>query len=62
MGLLRPFAGIAPTPEEIAREFPGDDLVPDGALVMDRAFTLPEARRTCGRGSCSSASGAPGGI
>ena len=41
MGLLRPFAGIAPTPEEVARELPGDDLVPDAALVMDRAFTLP---------------------
>ena len=41
MGLLRPFAGIAPTPEEVARELPGDDVVPDAALVMDRAFTLP---------------------
>jgi hypothetical protein len=41
MGLLRPFAGIAATPEEVARALPGDDVVPDAALVMDRAFTLP---------------------
>ncbi len=40
MSFHRAFAGIAPTPEEVARELPGDELVPDGALVMDRAFTL----------------------
>ena len=33
--------GVAPTPEEVARPLPGDDLVPHATTVMDRAFTLP---------------------
>jgi len=41
MGFRRAFAGIRPTPEEVARELPGDDVVPDADVVMDRAFTLP---------------------
>ena len=41
MGLLRPFAAIAATPEEVARELPGDDVVRPADVVMDRAFTLP---------------------
>ncbi len=38
-----PFTGIRPTDEEIARQLPGDDLVPSPDVVMDRAFTLPGA-------------------
>jgi len=34
---------VAPTPEEVARPLPGDDLVPHATTVMDRAFTLPAA-------------------
>ena len=41
MSFRRAFAGIRPTPEEVASELPGDELVPDAAVVMDRAFTLP---------------------
>ena len=44
MGLLRAFAAVRAAPEEVARELPGDDLVPGAALVMDRAFTLPGSR------------------
>ena len=40
MRLRRAFAGIRPSPEEVARELPGDELVPGAAVVMDRAFTL----------------------
>ena len=36
----RVFDAIRPTPEEVARELPGDEIVPDAAVVMDRAFTL----------------------
>ena len=32
---------VAPTPDEVARPLPGDDLVPHATTVMDRAFTLP---------------------
>ncbi len=39
----RPFAAIRPTPAEVARELPGDDLVADPDVVMDRAFTLGAA-------------------
>jgi len=39
--IRRPFAQITPTREEIARELPGDDVVPAADVVMDRAFTLP---------------------
>ncbi|MGA2757165.1 MAG: hypothetical protein ABSF58_07420 [Solirubrobacteraceae bacterium] len=35
------FTGVRPTVEEIARELPGDELVPNPDVVMDRAFTLP---------------------
>ncbi len=35
------FTAIAPTSAEVARELPGDELVPDAAVVMNRAFTLP---------------------
>jgi hypothetical protein len=31
---------VSPTPEEVARPLPGDDLVPDATTVMDRAFTV----------------------
>jgi hypothetical protein len=41
MRVRRAFAGIRPTPEEVARELPGDEVVPDAMVVMDRAFTLP---------------------
>lgn len=33
--------GVAPTPEEVARSLPGDDLVPAATTVMDRSFNLP---------------------
>ena len=32
---------VAPTPDEVARPLPGDDLVPHATTVMDRALTLP---------------------
>ncbi|WP_432477980.1 hypothetical protein [Nocardioides sp. GXQ0305] len=32
---------IAPTPGEVVRALPGDDLVPHAVVVMDRACTLP---------------------
>jgi len=34
------FASVAPTPYDVARALPGDDLVPDADVVMDRAFDL----------------------
>ena len=40
MSFRRAFAGISPTAEEVARELPGDEVVPDAMVVMDRAFTL----------------------
>lgn len=35
--------GVRPTPAERLAMLPGDDLVPDAEVVMDRAFTLPAA-------------------
>lgn len=32
--------GVGPRPDEVAAARPGDDLVPDATVVMDRAFTL----------------------
>lgn len=32
--------GVGPTPDEVAAALPGDDLVADPDVVMDRAFTL----------------------
>ena len=32
---------VTATPEEVARPLPGDDLVPEAEVVMDRAMTLP---------------------
>ncbi|TDV49912.1 SRPBCC family protein [Actinophytocola oryzae] len=32
---------IRPHPEEVAADLPGDDLVPDAEVVMDRGFDLP---------------------
>jgi hypothetical protein len=37
----RLFASVTATPEEVARTLPGDELLPDADVVMDRAFTLP---------------------
>ncbi len=39
---LRPrsFALVDPTPEEVARPLPGDDVLPHADVVMDRAFTV----------------------
>lgn len=34
------FSSVAATPAEIAAALPGDDLVPDADVVMDRAFSL----------------------
>jgi hypothetical protein len=34
------FASVDPSPEDIARSLPGDDLVPHADVVMDRAFDL----------------------
>ena len=35
--------GVGATPAEAARPLPGDDVVPDADVVMDRAFTLDAA-------------------
>jgi hypothetical protein len=35
-----PLAAVAPTPAEIAAALPGDDIVADADVVMDRAFTV----------------------
>lgn len=32
---------ISPHPDEVRAELPGDDLVPDAQVTMDRAFDLP---------------------
>ena len=37
------FASVAPTPDDVRRPLPGDDLVPDADVVMDRAFDLRAA-------------------
>ncbi len=34
---------VAPRVDEIAAALPGDDLVPDADVVMDRAFTVGSA-------------------
>lgn len=33
--------GVGPTAREVAAPLPGDDLVPDAQVVMDRGFDLP---------------------
>jgi hypothetical protein len=35
------FGSVAASPDDVARALPGDDLVPDADVVMDRAFDLP---------------------
>jgi hypothetical protein len=35
------FASVAPSADDAARALPGDDLVQDADVVMDRAFDLP---------------------
>jgi hypothetical protein len=35
------FSGVAASAADVARGLPGDDLVPDADVVMDRAFDLP---------------------
>jgi hypothetical protein len=35
--------GVSPTGAEVAAALPGDDLVPDAQVTMDRAFDLPAA-------------------
>ncbi len=35
------FRSVEPTATEITATLPGDDVVPDANVVMDRAFTLP---------------------
>lgn len=35
------FGSVRPSPEDVRRPLPGDDLVPDADVVMDRAFDLP---------------------
>jgi hypothetical protein len=37
----RPFAAVAATAAEARVPMPGDDLVPDADVVMDRAFDVP---------------------
>jgi hypothetical protein len=37
----RMFASVAAPAEDVARALPGDDLVPNADVVMDRAFDLP---------------------
>jgi hypothetical protein len=41
LGRLRSaFDAVRPLPEEVTASRPGDDLIPEPQLVMDRAFTL----------------------
>jgi hypothetical protein len=35
------FESVTPSPEDVARSLPGDDLVPSADVVLDRAFDLP---------------------
>lgn len=35
------FRSVRPTAAEVASSLPGDDVVPDANVVMDRAFALP---------------------
>lgn len=37
------FPSVAPSSDDVARPLPGDGLVPDAEVVMDRAFDLPAA-------------------
>ena len=37
------FASVEPTAAEVRRQLPGDDVVPDADVVMDRAFTVAAA-------------------
>jgi hypothetical protein len=38
--------GVSATPAEVAARLPGDDLVPDAQVSMDRAFDLPAPPET----------------
>jgi hypothetical protein len=40
------FGAVAASAEDVARPLPGDDLVPEADVVMDRAFDLPAPRET----------------
>jgi hypothetical protein len=40
------FGSVAASPEDVRRALPGDDLVPDADVVMDRAFDLPAPPET----------------
>ena len=40
-GVRRPFGRVAATPAEVAAPAPGDGLVPEADVVMDRGFDLP---------------------
>ena len=35
------FGSVSASPDDVRRSLPGDDLVPDADVVMDRAFDLP---------------------
>jgi hypothetical protein len=40
------FESVDPSPEDVARALPGDDLVPHADVVMDRAFDLAATPET----------------
>jgi hypothetical protein len=40
------FGSVAASPDDVRRVLPGDDLVPDADVVMDRAFDLPASPET----------------
>lgn len=43
MARPRPLASVAPRADETVAALPGDDLLPEAAVVMDRAFSLRTA-------------------
>ena len=51
---MDPF-GVTPRDGEVAVTLPGDGIVPDAEVVMDRAFDLPAGPAASGHGSPSSA-------
>ncbi len=40
-GLRAALAAVEATADEVVADLPGDELVPDAGVVMDRAFTVP---------------------
>ena len=40
------FGSVQASPDDVRRVLPGDDLVPDADVVMDRAFDLPASPET----------------